>query len=124
MQENNLPEAAASIPKTETPEKQEESGASKEAKRAERLKNLRERQEKALTAQAAAEKRTQDITSQIAKIEQDIHNDEIKMLDELCKKNDINYKEIAEYLHYPHNMELFRRFISRKEVIRNEQGND
>ncbi|MCR5167162.1 MAG: hypothetical protein K6C13_08095 [Oscillospiraceae bacterium] len=123
MQEKYLPKAAASIPQTETHENQEESGVSKEAKRAERLKILRERQEKALTAQAAAEKRTQDINSQIAKIEQDIHKDEIKMLDELCKKNDINYKEIAEFLNYPHNMELFRRYISRKEII-NEQGND
>ena len=124
MQETVLPEAAVSIPKAEVTEKKEESGVSKDAKRAEKLKILRERQEKALSAQAAAEKRTNDINLQIAKIEQDIHNDEIKMLDDFCEKNNMNYKSIVEFFEFPHNMEIFRRFINRKDVINNEQGNN
>ena len=124
MQDTILPEAAVSIPKAEVSEKKEESGASKDAKRAERLKILRERQEKALSAQAAAEKRTNDINLLIAKIEQDIHNDEIKMLDDLCRKNNMDYKSIIEFFEFSHNMEIFRRFMSRKDVDNNEQGND
>ena len=124
MQDTILPEAAVSIPKAEVSEKKEESGASKDAKRAERLKILREKQEKALTAQAAAEKRTNDINSQIAKIEQDIHNDEIKMLDDLCRKNNMDYKSIIEFFEFSHNMEMFRRFMNRKDVDNNEQGID
>ena len=100
MQETVLPEAAVSIPKAEVTEKKEESGVSKDVRRAEKLKILRERQEKALSAQAAAEKRTNDINLQIAKIEQDIHNDEIKMLDDFCEKNNMNYKSIVEFFEY------------------------
>ena len=124
MQDTILPEAAVSIPKAEFSEKKEESGASKDAKRAERLKILRERQEKALTAQAAAEKRTNDINLLIAKIEQDIHNDEIKALDEFCSKNNMNYKSIIEFFEFPRNMEIFRKFMNRKDVDNNEQGID
>lgn len=70
----------------------------KENRREEKLNALRQKREKALSAQSAAEKKTKDITAQIAKIERDIHNDEVKILDDLCMQKGYTYAEIASFL--------------------------
>lgn len=77
---------------------QETKTAEKTDKRMEKLKLLRQKREKAVSAQSAAEKKTKDISAQIAKIERDIHNDEVRLLDGLCAKKNLTYNEIADFL--------------------------
>lgn len=67
-------------------------------KRAEKLKALREKREKAISAQNAAEKKTKDINAQIAKIEKEIHCDEVRALDNLCADKGMNYAEVTAFL--------------------------
>lgn len=67
-------------------------------KRTEKLKALMEKREKAVSAQTAAEKKTKEINAQIAKLEKDIRNDEIKALDEFCISQNINYAELMCFL--------------------------
>ena len=70
----------------------------KNDKRTEKLKSLMEKREKAVSAQNAAEKKTKEINAQIAKLEKDIRNDEIKALDEFCIAQNINYADLMCFL--------------------------
>lgn len=60
-------------------------------KRAEKLNALCAKRAKALAAQEAAEK-------QIAKIKNDIHNDEVKELDALCTAKQLTYPDIISFI--------------------------
>ncbi len=71
---------------------------SKTDKRLEKLTVLREKYEKAASAQAAAEKKTQSINAQIAKIEKELHAEEVSELDCACAKRNLSYREIAEFI--------------------------
>ncbi len=75
-----------------------DNAAVKTDKRAEKLKALREKREKAVNAQSAAEKKTKEINAQIAKIEKEIHNDEIRSLDDFCSGKGISYAELMCFL--------------------------
>lgn len=63
----------------------------------EKLKQLCEKREKAFTAQSAAEKKTKEIDEQINKIRTELHNDEIRTLDNLCKSKNLSVKNIIEF---------------------------
>lgn len=67
-------------------------------KAAEKLKILREKREKALAVQSAAEKKTKDISAQMAKYEKELHNEEVKELDILCKKAGITYDDVIKFV--------------------------
>lgn len=67
-------------------------------KRTEKLKALMEKREKAVSAQTAAEQKTKEINAQIAKLEKDIRNDEIKAFDEFCSSNGIIYSDLMCFL--------------------------
>ncbi len=60
---------------------------SKSERLAEKLKQLCEKREKAFTAQSAAEKKTKEI-----------HNDEIRTLDNLCKSQNLSVKIVIDFL--------------------------
>lgn len=67
-------------------------------KRSEKLKALMEKREKAVSAQTAAEQKTKEINVQIAKLEKDIRNDEIKSLDAFCSTKGISYSDLLCFL--------------------------
>lgn len=67
-------------------------------KRTEKLKALMEKRDKAVSAQTAAEQKTKEINAQIAKLEKDIRNDEIKAFDEFCSANGIIYSDLMCFL--------------------------
>lgn len=71
---------------------------SREEKRLEKLSALKEKYGKAKTAQEAAEKKTNSINAQIAKIEKEIHAEEDNRLTEACRKKNITYSELAEFI--------------------------
>lgn len=66
-------------------------------RRSARPKLLCEKREKAFTAQSAAEKKTKEIDEQINKIRTELHNDEIRTLDNLCKSKNLSVKLIIEF---------------------------
>lgn len=78
------------------------------SKREEKLNTLKLKRDKALLNQSAAEKKTKDINAQIAKIESDIHSDEVKALDAVCTEKNTTYKEIIDFLSaLPKGVSLF-----------------
>lgn len=64
----------------------------------ERLATLKDRYEKAVTAQATAEKKTQDIYEQIVKVENDIRAETLKELQTVCGEKNLSYDELAEFI--------------------------
>ena len=60
-------------------------------KRAEKLNALCAKRAKALAGQEAAEK-------QIAKLKNDIHNDEVRKLDSLCAARKLTYADIISFI--------------------------
>lgn len=70
----------------------------KVSKREEKLNTLKLKRDKALSVQSAAEKKTNDINAQIAKLESDIHNDEVKALDAVCAERNVTYKDITDFI--------------------------
>lgn len=85
-----IPEKAAAKPDSKA--------ISKSERLAEKLKQLCEKREKAFTAQSAAEKKTKEIDEQINKIRTELHNDEIRTLDNLCKSKNLTVKNILDFL--------------------------
>lgn len=86
----------------QVPEKKENKPDSKVISKTERLeeklKMLCEKREKAFTAQSAAEKKTKEIDEQINKIKTELHNDEIRVLDNFCKAKSLTVKNILDFL--------------------------
>lgn len=78
--------------------KQHTEELSREEKRLEKLNALKEKYGKARSAQEAAEKKTNSINAQIAKIEKEIHSEEDTRLTEACRKKNITYSELAEFI--------------------------
>lgn len=71
---------------------------SKTDKRLERLNALKDKYGKAVLAQETATKKTQDISVQIEKIENELHAEEVAELDKACVEKNLSYREIAEFL--------------------------
>lgn len=84
-----IPEKAVSKPDNKV--------ISKSERLAEKLKLLCEKREKAFTAQSAAEKKTKEIDEQINKIRTELHNDEIRTLDNLCKSKNLSVKILIDF---------------------------
>lgn len=99
--ENEKKEAADATQLLQIPEKAvsktDNKVISKSERLAEKLKLLCEKREKAFTAQSAAEKKTKEIDEQINKIRTELHNDEIRTLDNLCKSKNLSVKLIIEF---------------------------
>ena len=76
----------------------EDKPLSRTEKLSEKLKTLSEKREKAISAQTAAEKKTKAIDEQISKIKAELHNNDIRSLDCLCKKNNLSIKSIVAFL--------------------------
>lgn len=60
-------------------------------KRLEKLSVLKEKQ-------AAAEKKSKDISAQIVRLEREIHAEETAALDKVCKERNITYTDITDFL--------------------------
>ena len=71
---------------------------SKSDKRLEKLNALKDKYAKAVSAQECAEKKTQNISSQIEKIEKELHAEEEAELDKACEAKKLSYREIARFL--------------------------
>ena len=86
----------------QVPDKKETKPDSKAISKTERLeeklKTLCEKREKAFTAQSVAEKKTKEIDEQINKIKTELHNDEIRVLDNFCKAKNLTVKNILDFL--------------------------
>lgn len=89
--------AVLNVPDRSVP-KNEVKTVSKSERLEEKLKTLCEKREKAFTAQSAAEKRTKEIDEQINKIRTELHNDEIRVLDNFCKSKSLCIKDILDFL--------------------------
>ncbi len=99
--ENEKIEAADATQLLQVPEKAvnkpDNKVISKSERLAEKLKMLCEKREKAFTAQSAAEKKTKEIDEQINKIRTELHNDEIRTLDNLCKSKNLSVKILIDF---------------------------
>lgn len=99
--ENEKIEAADTTQLLQIPEKAvnkpDNKVISKSERLAEKLKMLCEKREKAFTAQSAAEKKTKEIDEQINKIRTELHNDEIRTLDNLCKSKNLSVKILIDF---------------------------
>ena len=97
--ENIVPETADVPPEhlEETPVKKTEK-KSKTDKRLEKLNALKDKYGKAILAQETATKKTQDISAQIEKIENELHAEEAAELDKACAVKNLSYREIANFL--------------------------
>lgn len=99
--ENEKKEAADTTQLLQVPEKAvnkpDNKVISKSERLAEKLKLLCEKREKAFTAQSAAEKKTKEIDEQINKIRTELHNDEIRTLDNLCKSKNLSVKILIDF---------------------------
>lgn len=99
--ENEKKEAADTTQLLQVPEKAvnkpDNKVISKSERLAEKLKMLCEKREKAFTAQSAAEKKTKEIDEQINKIRTELHNDEIRTLDNLCKSKNLSVKILIDF---------------------------
>lgn len=99
--ENEKIEAADTTQLLQVPEKAvnkpDNKVISKSERLAEKLKMLCEKREKAFTAQSAAEKKTKEIDEQINKIRTELHNDEIRTLDNLCKSKNLSVKILIDF---------------------------
>ena len=62
------------------------------------LKGLKDKYGKAILAQETATKKTQDISAQIEKIENELHAEEAAELDKACAVKNLSYREIAKFL--------------------------
>lgn len=71
---------------------------SKTDKRLEKLNALKDKYGKAVLAQETATKKTQDISAQIEKIENELHAEEAAELDKVCAEKNLSYREIANFL--------------------------
>ena len=93
--ENIVPETADVPPEhfEKTSEKK-----SKTDKRLEKLNALKDKYGKAILAQETATKKTQDISAQIEKIENELHAEEAAELDKVCAEKNLSYREIANFL--------------------------
>ncbi|MGN0604536.1 MAG: hypothetical protein ACI4I2_11220 [Oscillospiraceae bacterium] len=81
------------------PEKQaDKKNVNKSEKVTEKLKVLREKLGKSVEAQTAAEKKTKDIRTEIAKCEKFLHDEEVRALDAVCNKNHITFAEATEFI--------------------------
>ena len=76
----------------------EKAKVSKSEKRLERLAVLKEKYEKASTAQEAAAKKTESISSQIEKLEKEIRTEEIAEIDKLRIEKNFSYGDIAKII--------------------------
>ena len=76
----------------------EKTKVSKSEKRLERLAVLKEKYEKASTAQEAAAKKTESISSQIEKLEKEIRTEEIAEIDKLRIEKNFSYGDIAKII--------------------------
>lgn len=76
----------------------EKAKVSKSEKRLERLAVLKEKYEKASTAQEAAAKKTESISSQIEKLEKEIRTEEIAEFDKLRIEKNFSYGDIAKII--------------------------
>lgn len=84
--------------KIQTENRQEVKTLTKTEKLYEKLKALSEKREKAFSAQSAAEKKTKEIDEQITKIRTELHNDEIRSLDNLCRKCGFTIRDVHIFL--------------------------
>ncbi len=100
--DNEKNETADTEQLLQVPEKKETKPDSKVISKTERLseklKMLCEKREKAFTAQSAAEKKTKEIDEQINKIKTELHNDEIRVLDNFCKSKNLTVRNILDFL--------------------------
>lgn len=82
------------------PEKQtdDKKPVNKSEKVTEKLKALREKLGKSVEAQTAAEKKTKDIRTEIAKCEKFLHDEEVRALDAVCNKNKISFVEATAFI--------------------------
>lgn len=82
------------------PEKQtdDKKTVNKSEKVTEKLKVLREKLSKSVEAQTAAEKKTKDIRTEIAKCEKFLHDEEVRTLDAVCNKNHITFAEATAFI--------------------------
>lgn len=98
--ENIVPETA-DVPVENVPLEHLEKTAEKKSKtdkRLEKLNALKDKYGKAVLAQETAEKKTQDISAQIEKIENELHAEEVAELDKVCAEKNLSYREIAKFL--------------------------
>lgn len=85
--------------KNNEPEKQADKKAvNKSEKVTEKLKVLREKLGKSVEAQTAAEKKTKDIRTEIAKCEKFLHDEEVRALDAVCNENHITFAEATAFI--------------------------
>ena len=70
----------------------------KSEKVTEKLKVLREKLGKSVEAQTAAEKKTKDIRTEIAKCEKFLHDEEVRALDAVCNENNITFAEATAFI--------------------------
>ena len=49
-------------------------------------------------AQTAAEKKTKGIRTEIAKCEKYLHDEEVRILDSVCSKNELSYAEVTAFI--------------------------
>lgn len=81
------------------PEKQvDKKTVNKSEKVTEKLKVLREKLGKSVEAQTAAEKKTKDIRTEIAKCEKFLHDEEVRTLDAVCNENNITFAEATAFI--------------------------
>ena len=83
---------------TEKVSVKETENKSKSDKRLEKLNALKDKYAKAVSAQECAEKKTQNISSQIEKIEKELHAEEEAELYKACEAKKLSYREIARFL--------------------------
>lgn len=85
--------------KNNEPEKQaDKKTVNKSEKVTEKLKGLREKLGKSVEAQTAAEKKTKDIRTEIAKCEKFLHDEEVRALDAVCNENHITFAEATAFI--------------------------
>lgn len=85
--------------KNNEPENQaDKKTVNKSEKITEKLKGLREKLGKSVEAQTAAEKKTKDIRTEIAKCEKFLHDEEVRALDAVCNENHITFAEATAFI--------------------------
>ncbi|MGN0553747.1 MAG: hypothetical protein ACI4I1_10205 [Oscillospiraceae bacterium] len=89
-----VPVPTADVPVGHLEKSDKKANSDKSDKRIEKLSALKEKYEKAAAVQAAAEKKTKEIFSQISKIEKDLKAEKIAELEKVCGK-DIDITEIT-----------------------------
>lgn len=82
----------------EKAEKKEAPKQTREEKRLEKLMMLKEKYEKAAVVKEAAEKKADSIHAQIAKIEKEIHAEEISEIEVLCSEKTLVFSDLARII--------------------------